>query len=185
MDVDFQTSGGNPNVDRSGFTPVIAAGFQNAVTKVNREVVDASLSANFDTSFGMWNASYNTSFYLNYDAEESYGTGDLYDATGGLGFPEWRSNLLLNWEMGDFFTSLNIDYIGKNKSRISGVEWDKWTTANLAVGYTISDYGTFTLGANNILNEDPILGAVTGAPVDEYMYSQTGRVTYLRYSIEF
>ncbi len=185
LDVDFQTSGGNPNVDRSGFTPVIAAGFQNAVTEVNRQVVDASLSANFDTSFGMWSASYNTSYYINYDAEESYGTGDLYDATGTLGFPEWRSNLLMSWEMGDFFSSLNIDYIGENKGRISGTVWDKWTTANLAVGYTLSDYGTFTLGANNILNEDPILNAVTGSPVDEYTYSQTGRVVYLRYSIEF
>ena len=185
LDVDFQTMGGNPNVVRGVLgIQSIAAGFQNAVTDVNREAVDASLSANFDTSFGMFNASFNTSYYLNYDSEESYGTGILFDATGTLGFPEWRSNFLMNWEMGNFFTSLNVDYIGENKSRISGVKWDNWTTANLAVGYTMSDYGTFTIGANNIANEEPILNSL-GEPVDEYTYSNTGRVVYLRYSIEF
>ena len=185
LDVDFQTMGGNPNVVRGVLgIESIAAGFQNAVTDVNREVLDMSLSANFDTSFGMWNASFNTSYYLNFDSEVSYGTGELQDSTGTLGFPEWRSNLLMRWEMGDFFSSLNVDYIGENQSQISGVKWDAWTTANLAVGYTLSDYGTFTLGANNILNEEPILNTL-GEAVDEYTYSNTGRVVYLRYSIEF
>jgi len=186
LDVDFQTQGGNPNVVRGTLgVESISAGYQNAVTDVNRAALDMSLSADFDTSYGNFNGQFNASYYLNYDAEESYGTGDLYDAVGTLGFPEWRSNAYFGWAMGDFFSTLNIDYIGENTSRISGVKWDAWTTANLAVGYHLQDYGTFTLGANNIMNEEPILNATTGDPVDEYTYSQIGRVVYVRYSIEF
>ena len=39
--------------------------------------------------------------------------------------------------------------------------------------------------ANNLLDEDPILDAVNGSPVDEYLYPQVGRVYFARYSIEF
>lgn len=186
LDVDFQTQGNNPNVVRGVLgVESIAAGYQNAVTDVNRSALDMSLAADFDTSFGNFNGSFNATYYLNYDAEESYGTGDLYDAVGTLGFPEWRSTAYFGWAMGDFFSSLNIDYIGENQSRISGVKWDAWTTANLAFGYNLKDYGTFTIGANNIMNEDPILNATTGDPVDEYTYSQIGRVVFARYSVEF
>ena len=186
LDVDFQTMGGNPNVVR-GILGVesIAAGYQNAVTDVNRRVLDIAMTANFDTGFGTFDAGFNASYYLNYDLEESYGTGDLYNGVGTLGFPEWKSNFNTNWAMGAWFANLNIDYIGENQSRIdSSVKWDGWTTANLAVGYKFEDYGTFTVGATNITNEDPILNTL-GEPVDEYQYSQVGRVVYLRYAIDF
>jgi iron complex outermembrane receptor protein len=188
LDVDFQTSGNNPNVQRStsGAVTRIDAGFQNAVTDVNRQVLDLALSSSFDTSFGIFSGQLNSSYYLNYDAEESYGTGDLYDAVGTLGFPEWRTNFLLRWDLGDtWFSTLNVDYIGESTSRISGEKWDGWTTANLTVGYQTDSYGTFSIGATNLTDEDPILDASTGEMVEELLYDHTGRVIFVRYSIEF
>jgi iron complex outermembrane receptor protein len=188
LDVDYQTGGNNPQVQRnsSGAVIRIDAGFQNGVTTMNREVLDFQASGNLDTSFGLWSADLNWSHYLNYDEEVSYGTGDLYNAVGNLGFPENRVNFLLRWELGDnLFSSLNIDYIGESTSVIDGETWDGWTTANLAVGYATDDWGTFTIGATNLTDEDPILDEGTGAPVEEYLYSQVGRVWFARYSIEF
>ncbi len=187
LDVDYQTSGGNPQVTRdpSGFVTRIDAGFQNGVTDMEREVVDMALSTSYDTSIGIFSGQLNSSYYISYDSEVSYGTGDLFDATGTLGFPEWRTNALLRWDLGDsWFSSLNVDYIGESESEISGVKWESWTQANLAVGYQTDQYGTFTIGANNLTNEDPVLNDL-GAPVEEYLYPNLGRVYYVRYAIEF
>ena len=188
LDVDYQTGGNNPQVQRnaSGAVIRIDAGFQNGVTTMNREVLDFQASGSLDTSFGLWSANFNWSHYLNFDSEVSYGTGDLFNAVGTLGFPENRMNFLLRWELGDnVFSSLNIDYIGESTSNIDGETWDGWTTANLSVGYATDSWGTFTVGATNLTDEDPILDEGTGAPVEEYLYSQVGRVWFARYSIEF
>ena len=188
LDVDFQTGGNNPNVQRSqsGSVTRVDAGFQNAVTDVNRRVLDFALSTSYDTSVGIFSGQLNSSYYLNYDAEVSYGTGDLYDAVGSLGFPEWRTNALIRWDLGDsWFSTLNVDYIGESESVISDEKWDSWTTANLAVGYQTDSYGTFTVGATNLTDEDPILDAATGEMVEELLYDHTGRVWFVRYTIEF
>jgi iron complex outermembrane receptor protein len=189
LDVDFQTSGGNPQVTRnqSGSVTRIEAGFQNGVTVLNREVVDFQASTSFDTGFGLWSADFNWSHYLNYDAEESYGTGDLYNAAGVLGLPDNRMSFLLRWELGDsWFSSLNVDYIGESNSRISDAYWDSWTTANMTVGYATDNFGTFTVGATNLTDEDPPLDDI-GQPKEQdgYLYGWTGRVWFARYSIEF
>jgi iron complex outermembrane receptor protein len=187
LDVDFQSGGNNPNVTRSptGAVERIEAGFQNAVTDVNRRVLDLGLSTSYDTSVGIFSGQLNSSYYLNFDAETTYGTGDLFDAVGSLGLPEWRTNVLIRWDLGDtWFSTLNVDYIGESNSRISDTKWEGWTQANLAVGYNTDSYGTFTVGANNLTDEDPVLDAV-GAPVEEYLYPQVGRVLFVRYSIEF
>ncbi len=116
-----------------------------------------SLSGGFDTGWGDWGMQLNASYYINYDAEESYGTGDLYNAAGTLGLPDWRANGLFTWGLGDFQASVNWDYIGESKSQISDERWEAWSVFNAQVGYTFGKYGTFTLGANNILDEDPVL----------------------------
>jgi iron complex outermembrane receptor protein len=186
LDVDYFSNGGNPQVQRNSLGQVtrIDAGFQNGVTDFSFESMDFALSGGFDTGIGEFGIQANASYYLNYDAEESYGTGDLYNAAGTLGLPDWRANALFTWSLGDLFASANWDYIGKSESRISDEKWDAWDQWNMQVGYTFGKYGTFTVGANNIFDEDPILDDIVGAPVDEYMYPQVGRVIFVRYNIE-
>jgi iron complex outermembrane receptor protein len=187
LNVDFSSGGNNPNVQRNALGGVtrIDAGFQNAVTPLTFEGLDFALSGGFDTGFGAFGVQANASYYLKYEVEQTFGTGDIRDAAGGLGIPEWRANALFTWELGDFFASANWDYIGEQKSQLGNEKWEAWDIWNMQAGYTFGDWGTFTLGANNIFNEDPVLDAVVGAPVDEYQYSQVGRVIFVRYEKEF
>ena len=186
LDVDYFTSGGNPAVQRNSLGQVVevAAGFQNGVTDFSYESADFALSGGFDTNWGDFGIQSNASYYINYDAERSYGTGDLYDAAGSLGLPEWRANALFTWGLGNWFASLNYDYIGSSESIISDERWGAWDQINVQVAYTFGKYGTFTLGANNVTNEDPILDDIVGAPVDEYMYPQVGRVYFVQWKAD-
>jgi iron complex outermembrane receptor protein len=186
LDVDFQTGGNNPNVTRSNLGSVerVEAGFQNGATEFNYQAFDFALRGNFETGVGDFTGSVNTSYYVNYDAEESYGTGDLYDAAGTLGIPEWRANALIAWNFGDWSASMNWDYIGSQKSRISSEKWESWSIYNVQGGYQTEKFGQFVLGVNNLLDEDPVLDKTVGAPVDEYQYSQVGRVYFVSWSID-
>jgi len=186
LDVDYYSNGGNPQVQRTstGAVTRIDAGFQNGVTEFTFESVDFALSGGFDTAIGDFGIQANASYYMNYDAEETYGTGELYNAAGTLGLPEWRSNALFTWALGDIFASVNWDYIGESKSRISDEKWDSWQQFNATVGYAFGKYGTVSIGANNVLDEDPILDRVTGATVDENLYPNIGRVYFVRYRVD-
>jgi iron complex outermembrane receptor protein len=186
LDVDWQTDGNNPAVQRNvlGSVVEISAGFQNGVTTFEYSAVDFALSGGFETGIGDFGIQAHASYYINYDVEVSYGTGELANAAGTLGLPEWRANALFSWYLGDIFASLNWDYIGSQKSSISDEKWDDWYLFNLQVGYNFDKYGTLSLGVNNLLDEDPLLDDTVGAPVEEYMYDQTGQVIYLRYRVD-
>lgn len=187
LDVDFNTGGNNPNVIRnaSGGVVEVYAGFQNGSIDFNYQALDFALAGSFDTAFGVWGLKANASYYLNYDSEVSYGTGELYNAAGTLGLPEWRANTLFTWDMADFFASVNWDYIGSSSARIGTETYDSWSLFNVQAGYNFGTYGTVAVGANNVFDEDPLLDPIVGAPVDEYTYDQTGRVIFIRYEKEF
>jgi iron complex outermembrane receptor protein len=185
LNVDYYSQGGNSAVVRSanGRVEEISAGYQNAVGDLTREAVDFSLSGLIETSFGMFELRGNSSYYLTYEYEQDFGQGNVANAAGDLGFPEWRSNGFVQWTMGNVFASWNVDYIGESKDAINGTEYDAWMVHNASVGYSFTDYGTVKVGANNILNEDPLLDQF-GEQADEYMYDNTGRVIFVEYSIE-
>ena len=186
LNVDYANGGSSAAVTRgaNGGVSEISAGYDNGQTDLNRSAIDFALRGAYETEYGTFGMALNSTMYQNYDVEETYGTGETYDAVGTLGFPEWRTNLYLDWSMGDFFATFNYDYIGESQSRLTSTKWDGWDVMNASVGYNWADYGTFTLGANNITDEDPLLDSI-GQPVDEYQYDQTGRVVYIRYTKEF
>ncbi len=119
LDVDQQTSGGNPNVTRNaaGAVQEIQAGFQNGSTTFNYQAIDWALTGGFETGWGDFGVQMHASYYINYDSEVSFGTGELENIAGELGLPRWKANVLLPWNMGDWFASLNWDYIGEQKSQ--------------------------------------------------------------------
>jgi iron complex outermembrane receptor protein len=188
LDVDYQTQGGNPNVTRSssGAVVEVAAGYQNGTTSFNYQSLDMGLNGAFDTVAGLWGLQTMWTYYINYDSEVSYGTGELYNAVGTLGLPEWRGNMLFTWNLNDFFASVNWDYIGDMTSNISDEKWESWSVFNAQAGYNFGKFGEVTLGVNNIANEPPVLDDL-GQPVqqdDPYLYTQVGRVYFVRYRVE-
>jgi len=187
LNVDFNQNGGNPQVQRNatGGVTRIDAGFQNGSTDFERNVLDYSIRGSYDTEYGTFGLAANASQYLNYDVEVTYGTGVIRDAVdASLGLPTWRTNVFLSWNMGNWFTNLNWDYIGESKSQNSTETWEGWDQYNLTVGYNMDDMGTVSVGAVNLTDEDPVLDANTGAPVEELLYPQVGRVWFVRYTIE-
>ena len=115
--------------------------------------------------------------------EGIYGSGELSDVAGTLGFPEWRMNAYVSWSMNNYFANLSWDRIGESKSSVSDTKYDA-DMFNASAGYNFNEYGTLTIGATNLTDEDPLLNAA-GAMVDEYRYPLTGRVVYVDYSVEF
>ena len=108
----------------------------------------------------------------------------MFNAAGTLGFPEWRTSLVGRYNYEDFQVNLGWDRIGESESSVSDDKYDAWDIINASVSYDMNENGVITLGANNLLDEDPLLDDF-GSPVNEYQYSQVGRVMYLRYNVEF
>ena len=186
LNVDFQSGGNNPAVQRdaNGSVLEVSAGYQNGVTDFERDGLDFFVKGSIETGFGNFLFAMNASKYLSYDYELTYGTGELGDAAGTLGFPEWRSNGYVSWTMDSWNAALSVDYIGESEAKIGDDAYDGWHTINASVGYDVGSYGSIELGASNITDEDPLLDA-GGYMVDEYQYPITGRVIYAEYTLEF
>jgi len=186
LNVDFQSGGNNPAVQRSATGAVleISAGYQNGGTDFTYNGMDYQLAGSIETGFGTFNLQLNMSNYLNYDYELTYGTGELGDAVGDLGFPEWRSNAYVAWNMGKWFANVSADYIGESKERNGDEKYDAWHMFNASFGYSLDKLGTIKIGANNVTDEDPLLNQF-GSMADEYQYPLTGRVVYVDYTLEF
>ena len=187
LNVDLNTGGQNPLVTRSatGSVVEISAGFQNAINDVQRKSVDLELDGTIWESdeYGTFSFRSEATKYLKFETESQFGSGILGDAVDSLGFPEWRSNALLSWNMGNWGANISTSYIGESESGSGEVQWDSWKEHNLNVSYDFGGYGAVTLGANNLLNEDPLLDS-SGSMADEYQYPILGRVVYLQYTIE-
>jgi iron complex outermembrane receptor protein len=183
LNVDYRSGGNNPNVVRIGAAvQSIYAGYQNAAVPVERNGVDLTVKGLVETGYGRFKIRGDISHYLNYDEELTYGTGDLYNAAGTLGFSKWRANALVRWSMDDYFASLSWNYIGASESNESGDEYPQWDVFNARVGYDLGERGMVTLVVRNLLDRDPLLD--DGEMVNEYMYDLTGRVVTLTYSVE-
>jgi iron complex outermembrane receptor protein len=183
LDQDFLSNGNNPNVSRNSAGQVreIQAGWVNLPDDYNYSSVDMALSGGFDTGWGDWGLQANASYYINYD---TFSIDGIYNAAGDLGVPEWRMNMLFTWALGDIFASANWDYIGEQNQIGGDDSYDAWNHWNMQAGYTFGKYGTVTIGANNIFDEDPILDSVVGAPVDESLYPNIGRVFFVSYRVD-
>jgi outer membrane receptor protein involved in Fe transport len=135
-----------------------------------------------ETQYGSFIIGGDISHYLNYDEELSYGTGDLYNAAGTLGFSKWRANALVRWSMNDYFASMSWNYIGSSESNSSGEEYPQWDVFNGSVGYDFGERGVVRLQVRNLFDRDPLLD--DGEMVNEYIYDLSGRVVTLNYTVE-
>lgn len=183
LDVDYQTNGNNPNVVRIGAAvQSISAGYQNAVVPVERNGLDLRVLGSLETSYGRFGFIGDIAHYLTYDTELSYGTGDLYNAAGNLGFTKWRANALIRWSMDDYFASLSWNYVGSSESNSSDEKYPQWDVFSGSVGYDFGERGTLRLQVRNMFDRNPLLD--DGEMVNEYIYDLTGRVVTLNYTVE-
>ena len=183
LTVDFNTGGNNPNVVRTGsVVQSISAGYQNAVVPLERDGIDLNINGMIETTYGRFTVGGEIAHYLTYDTEASYGTGDLYNAAGRLGFTKWLANALVRWSMDDYSASLSWRYVGSSKAEVGDEEYPQWDTFNARIGYSMGDKGSVTLAVRNLLDRDPLLR--DGEIANEYIYDLTGRVISLSYVVE-
>ena len=186
LNVDYRTGGNNPLVERNaaGRVDSISAGYQNAVTDIQYESMDYAVNGMFETdNWGSFAVRGNATQYLTYEYEATFGEGDIADAAGTLGFPEWRAGVAMGWSKDKWFATFASDFIGSSENKISEVEYSSYTTHNASIGYDLEEYGTVKIGASNLTNKDPLLNQF-GSQADEYQYDATGRVIFVEFSID-
>ena len=158
-----------------------------------REGVDVSFNANFDTEVGTFEAGFNVSKYLKYkytyvDNGESFVSED---EAGRTDTPDLRINISLDYTLGDHSVHYFANYIGAQTSwQYNGdtedtglYEIDSYTSHNLSYNYNMPWNNSFTLGVNNLTDEDPKFrkdGSYEGN-----LYSIRGRTYYLSFRQSF
>ncbi|BDA61160.1 TonB-dependent receptor [Shewanella xiamenensis] len=141
----------------------------------NVEGIDFFTAYRFpETSFGSFKASLDVAYVMK---NEFDGTDRVGVQTGDGGFPEFKSNLMVDWAMGDwdahwkvrFVGPLNNDYYTdltdspEDKEYYQGLKdagyretMEAYMVHNVSVGYNIDAYNTkVSLGINNLFAKKP------------------------------
>jgi iron complex outermembrane receptor protein len=113
-------------------------------------------------------------------------TGQAPDETFFRAFPEWRAVTSVGWNMNRFTGSLRFRWFDEMENE--GTQLDSVMFTDLRLSWNPSfadDSMTFTIGFNNVLDEDPPVcqncGVIGFNPV---VHDIPGRVGYLRFSYQ-
>ena len=187
LNLDWYTNGNNPRVHRNalGWVELVEVKPRNGMFSMQYESVDFALSGGIGTRLGDFGIQANASHYIRYEMEQGFESDDIENIAGTIWFPDWRVNVLLSWNLGDVFASVNWDYAASQYVPWVDEQTDNWSVFNVSAGYDFGRFGTFTLGANNVLNRGPQLNP-NGYPIDDFQYIEdyTGRVVYLSYHLD-
>jgi outer membrane receptor protein involved in Fe transport len=124
----------------------------------------------------------------------------FYASVCGTPNPEWRHrfrtswmtpwdlNLAFTWRYFDAVTGISAANTPMPANRIDR-EFDAQSYFDLAVNWAFSEGGSFVLGINNLLDEDPPLSASVGTTGNGNTYPQTydalGRYVFVRATLDF
>jgi iron complex outermembrane recepter protein len=89
------------------------------------------------------------------NAESTAATGAIVDADGEYSTPQFRGTATLAWNKGDWAASLFVTYIGHYMDLFQVGEIEAQTIFNPQIAYRGWFNSTITIGARNVLNEDP------------------------------
>jgi iron complex outermembrane receptor protein len=113
-------------------------------------------------------------------------TGQAPDETFFRAFPEWRAVTSLGWALDRFSGSLRFRWFDEMDN--DGNKLDSVTFTDLRLSWNprfVDDGLTFTLGFNNVLDEDPPVCQACGViGFNPVVHDIPGRVGYLRVSYQ-
>jgi len=157
-----------------------------------REGIDASFSANMESSFGDFGASINVSKFLTYK-DSYFDNGSLAiskDRTGDEDYPDLRVNMTLDWSMDSHTVTYFSAYTGTQTSdsytddtKTEFYELDAYMTHNISYNYITPWNSNISVGVNNFTDEEPVFyknGEYNGS-----LYSPYGRAYYISFSQSF
>lgn len=108
--------------------------------------------------------------------------------------PQWRSNTYIGWGLGNHEANLIVRYISDyedGRSAATANKIDSWTTVDVQYSYDLTDLLKFqgntklTIGANNVMDEDPPFADSNVAGGNDFGYDAKvhdprGRMLYFR-----
>ncbi|SUI69205.1 Outer membrane receptor for Fe3+-dicitrate [Shewanella baltica] len=181
---------------------------QNA-GEYNVEGVDFFTAYRFpETSFGTFKASLDVAYVIKNEFDGDDRVGIQY---GDGGFPEFKSNFMVDWAMGDWDAHWKVRFVGKLRSdayegltpedddyvyyKESGYRqnFDSYMVHNVSVGYNMDSYNTkISIGVNNLFAKEPEFeGPTNGQALSFNNFSVTeydvnmDRFIYLRATTKF
>lgn len=161
--------------------------------KQETQGIDITIENDWRNQYGDWNAKMTTTWIRNFDflAFEGADTTDSVE----LGYyPEYRSNLTLDWQKEKLGVTLKMSYVDRIAGRFSDSDDSQqfvssWTTLNANFRYQYSDFTRFSLGVNNMTNrlppQDPTQNNWPWFANDEGYASAVGREVYFQVDTNF
>ena len=168
-------------------------------SKVDTKGLDLTIDSLWPTTYGDWSASLMASKVLDYQ-EETYYQGGVQDRAGWALKPDLRANVRLGWARNGYRFVYSANYIGSTyeseNPEVAGDQvtgkltpygrLDSWLLHNLQLAYDAGRLGVFSLGVNNLTNEDPVLSSSNKYEIGyEDLYNNYGRVYNAGYAIDF
>lgn len=160
-----------------------------------QETQGADLTVNYqwNNQLGQWNSTLTTTWIKSFYFQAIEGISKVDNVGLGI-FPEYRTNLMLDWQKEAFGATFKVSYIDE----ISGVfcficqsedNIDSWVTLNANFRYKFSDFTRMSLGFNNLTNEappeDPTQTTWPWFSNAGSFYSAVGREIYLQLDMNF
>lgn len=167
---------------------------------LSRKGFDFEIGYVVETGFGQINLN-STTTYLTESGGDVYFGGPKQDFAGGPGTPEWRTQFVANYAVGDFTFNWTTDAIadtaedeyldiadGNPENFRYKFENHNGTyvTHNFNVSYTTDNYGKFTLGARNLFDKGVVYDDA-GFWISDTLYNagHIGREFFAGYTKEF
>ncbi len=165
--------------------------FEN-IGNVTTSGLDVEANYSLASELGEFQFTYALNYVLSYEDARPNADGSMRIDTqeGDFEQPEVRWTFNTSWVKDDWNASLAINYIGEFKQDASvaadGIsDIDAWTTVDTTVNFIGFENTTLTLGATNILNEEPPFSYHDFMGFVNSTHNSQGRFMYVKASYEF
>jgi len=181
-------------VERVGGNVREVHSFASNADKLEVSGIDVQLHSVFEASWGHLAIDAFVSHQLEYK-QNAFFKGGFQDTAGFAYQPQSRAQASVRWDLGNHGIDWVVDYIGPyaegndidletGRLTTSKKDLDSWTVMNLAYRFDAQQYGALKIGANNLMNKDPVLDK-DGKYDNSYLYDAIGRVIYVEYGKAF
>lgn len=182
-----------------GITEDIVTRSENGAV-MTKEGLDLELEYKLETSFGEFNFS-STTTYLIESGEDVYFSGPMQNTIGSPGAPEWRNQVVVNYNVDDFSVTWTMDAIASTAedevlNTDTGIPEEffyaysnhnaTYVTHNINFKYDFDTFGIVTVGARNLFDKGVIFHD-DGFWNSDTLYNagHIGRSLFAGYTINF
>lgn len=148
--------------------------------------VDLDLRYSLDSNYGAFQFNYLLTWVNSFDEIKADGT--KRKLAGEWRHPEWRWNATLDWSLDDWAATGRVNYIGEYTDNVDAGATgtvDSFVTFDGSVTYAGVKDWRFTLGANNLFDEEPPFSGSDFMGYDVETHSAQGRFAYAKVSYRF